>query len=191
MVRSKQESGAEEVSHENFITDDGRVYILGQFDRSISSNIIPGLIKLIEMKVEERDPKIDIYINSCGGYANELFGLLSILDIAKKSGITIVTYNIGIAYSCGSILAIYGDIRRMSKYADNVAHLGEVGFSFKTNKQIDRQTEHGKKHFGKIIDIYAEHTKVPRAKIEDMLSDDCLHLDAKQCLKLGFCDEIF
>lgn len=120
----------------------------------------------------------------------ELFGLLSILQIAKSMGISIITHNIGIAYSCASMLAVFGDYRTMSRYADNVAHFGTVGIEFKTFKQLDRENVYSKKHLNKIIDIYTEHTKLSKKELEDLLSDDKLHLDPKQCLKAGFCDKI-
>lgn len=108
---------------ENFIRGN-RVYILGEFDKTISSNVIPDLVELIDTMKYARDSEIEIYINSPGGYANELISLLTLIDIAKKQGIKIITYNIGIAHSCGSILAIVGDVRYMYRYADNLPHLG-------------------------------------------------------------------
>ena len=53
-------------------------------------------------------------------------GLISVIDIAKSHGIKIVTYNIGVAYSCGSMLSILGDYRIMHKYATNLPHLGQA-----------------------------------------------------------------
>lgn len=52
-----------EVSKENFVCDD-KVYILGDFDRSISSEVIPGLMNIITMKRNTVNPIIEIYINS-------------------------------------------------------------------------------------------------------------------------------
>ena len=135
-----------EVSKENFICDD-RVYILGDFDRSISSEVIPGLMSIITMKRNTVDPVIEIYINSHGGYAHELFGLMSVIDIGRLYGIKFITYNLGLAASCGSLLAVYGDHRYMSKYATNLMHLGQAGSMFSTFKQMERQNENNKKHF--------------------------------------------
>lgn len=179
-----------EVSKENFVCDD-KVYIMGDFDRSISSEVIPGLMNIISMKKNIVNPVIEIYINSHGGYAHELFGLMSIMDIGRSYGIKFVTYNIGLAASCGSLLAVYGDHRYMSKFATNLMHLGQAGSMFSTFKQMERQNENNKKHFNKIIDIYAASTKIDKKKITELLTDDSLYLDPKQCLKYGLCDEIF
>jgi ATP-dependent protease ClpP protease subunit len=174
----------------NFVTDDGNVYILGEFDSTISTDVVCALTSIVEQMSHVKDPTIHIYINSCGGNAYELFSLLSILDIAKKKGVIIHTHIIGVAYSAGSILAVYGDYRTMSRYSDHLLHLGHAGADFSTFEQIKRETENNIKHFTKILNIYLEHTKIPKKKLLDMLQDDKQYLDAEQCLKYGICDEI-
>lgn len=176
-------------TQENFICGD-KIYILGPFDRSISKNVIPGFVELIREKMHEKKPEIEIYINSHGGYAEELMAMLAMISIAKKAGIRIVTYNIGYAYSCGSILAIHGDHRKMYRYADNVAHLGCSNGSYHTFEQLDRVTSHSKEHFNNIVKWYVDNTKMTKKQVEDMLKDDNMHLNADKCLKYGFCDEI-
>jgi ATP-dependent protease ClpP protease subunit len=174
----------------NFVTDDGNVYILGEFDSTISTEVIYAIVSLTEQIAHIKNPAIHIYINSYGGDASELFSLLSILDDAKKKNITIYTHVIGVAYSAGSILAAYGDYRTMSRYSDHLLHLGCAGAEFSTFEQLKREAENNVKHFNKILQIYSEHTKIPKKKLTEMLKDDKLYLDADQCLKYGICDEI-
>ncbi len=174
----------------NFVTDDGNVYILGNFDSTISTNVVPIMLTLINSLSTEKNPTINIYINSYGGEAKELFSLLSIIEMAKQQGIKIVTYVLGCAYSAGSLLAVFGDERYMSRYADHLLHLGSSGCSFTTFEQLKRETENNIKHFNKILDIYAAHTKIPKKKLSEMLKDDKLYLDPKQCLEYGICDFI-
>jgi len=174
----------------NFVTDDGNVYILGEFDSTISTEIVYALNSLVEQLSRIKDAQMHIYINSCGGDAYELFSLLSILDVARQKGITIYTHVIGVAYSAGSILAVYGDHRTMSRYSDHLLHLGCAGAEFSTFEQLKREAENNVKHFNKILRIYSEHTKIPKKRLAEMLKDDKLYLDAEQCLKYGICDEI-
>ena len=75
-----------EMSQENFVKD-GRVYIMGPFDRSISSKVIPDFIGLIDCIRFSKQPAIEIFINSGGGYSSELYALLSVIDMAKEEGI--------------------------------------------------------------------------------------------------------
>lgn len=177
------------VSEENFVKD-GTVYILGPFDDSIARKVIPDLVKLIEFKKSQRDPQIDIYINSFGGYSHQLIALLTLIQQAKKSGIKIVTYNMGVAMSCGSILAIAGDERKMYRYACNLAHLGFIGDGVSTFEQIDRTSKHWKWWFNCIVKLYLENTKCTKKQIEAILKDDNCYMTPEECLKLGICTEI-
>ena len=174
----------------NFVADDGKVYILGSVDSTISTNVVPVLMSMVDAMTCEKDPSISIYINSFGGEAKELFGMLSILEMARARGIKIITYVIGCAYSAGSLLAVFGDYRYMSRYSDHLLHLGSSGCSFTTFEQLKRETENNIKHFNKILEIYAQHTKIPKKKLAEMLKDDKLYLDPRQCLEFGICDEI-
>lgn len=174
----------------NFVSTDGDVFILGEFDDSISQNVIPALVKHIEEIAEEKNPYIRVYINSNGGQAKQLWALLSLFTMAKLRGIKIITINIGFAYSCGSMLAICGDERYMFKYARNLMHLGRQGDDVTTFKQIDRVNKSMKEHFETIVDVYKKHTKMPEEMIRKEISDDSYFLNADECLKYGFVDKI-
>ena len=176
-------------SQENFVVGN-RIYILGPFDRSISSEVIPVIVELIDQIKSEKDPAFEIYINSYGGYAAELFGLIAVLDIAKAAGIKIITYNLGVAMSCGSLLAVIGDYRYMHKYATNLPHLGQMGMTLSTVEQLERNAKRVAEHFGKIYSIYAAHTKLNKKQLDKVLKDDDYFMSADECLKYGFCDEI-
>lgn len=173
----------------NYVIDN-KVYILGEFDESISQNVVPNLVKLIDVEKIKREPVIEFYINSPGGYVSELYNLLSLIEIAKKNGIKIITINMGKACSCGSMLAIYGDERKMYKYATNLMHLGSSGTTVTTLKQIERNVKYISEHFNNIIDIYKKHTKMSEKDIRKNLEDDDYYLNAFECLKYGLVDEI-
>jgi ATP-dependent protease ClpP protease subunit len=193
---SEQENGKEDSNSifsgpcDNFVKD-GSVYILGDFDSSISKNVIPEMVKMIDEKKKMSEPKIDIYINSAGGIVSELIGLLSVIQLAKNAGIAICTYNIGMAHSCGSLLFIHGDARVMYRNAESLMHLGNTGDFYSTYEQLERSTKRTKWHFDRIVNMYVEHTKMNRKKIEKILKDDCCYMNAEECLKNGICDAIF
>lgn len=176
-------------SKSNFVKGN-RVYILGDFDKTISQNVIPNIVELIDGAHFMKEPEIEIYINSCGGYSCELLGLLSILELAKKRGVKIITYNIGYAYSCGSILSVIGDRRYMYRYADNLPHLGQIFLTPQTVEQLERGTKHAVDWFSVIYEIYSKYTKIPKKELIKTLKDDDFHMNAEECLKYGFCDEI-
>ena len=174
----------------NFVKN-GKVYILGDFDCTISRYVIPDFVDLVGACSGQRDAIIPMYINSFGGDAHELFGLLSAMDLARIVGVRIYTYNIGVAYSCGSLLAVSGDQRFMSKNARNLMHLGESSRIASTYEQLKRTNKDTMDFFDKIVGIYKERTKMTEAKIRKILEDDLYFMGAKECLRLGLVDSLF
>lgn len=181
------ESATEERKSTNFVRN-GRVYILGDFDDSISKYVVPDMIELVNQINGAKDPVIPIYINSAGGEADKLQSLLSIFAIARQCGVRIATYNIGVAYSCGSLLAVSGDVRFMSAGARNMMHLGSTTTINSTYEQLKRNTKDAREFFDDTVAIYAEHTKLSPKKIREILNDDMYWMNSKECLKAGLCD---
>lgn len=174
----------------NFVDLDGNVYIMGEFDDSVYQNVLPHFNKRIKEIANTKNPKITVYISSTGGRASVLLSLLSEFEFARKEGIIIETVVMGYAHSCGSLLAVCGDIRKMYRYANHLMHLGTSWNSVQTFKQIDRQTKSTQEHFDNIVEIYKEHTKMSEKKIREELKDDDYLLNAEECLKYGLVDEI-
>lgn len=188
-IMAEPETTVAETSKENFVKD-GKVYILGPFDRSISQNVIPGMAEIIGEINGHKDAALVIYINSFGGYLAELLSVLAMIELAKHLGITVVTHVLGAAFSCGSILAIHGDHRLMYRHATHLMHLGQHGAGYETYEQLDRSTKHAKKMLDMIVKMYVDNTKMTEAQVKKIMEDDNCYLDAKECKKLGLCDEI-
>lgn len=174
----------------NYMDKDGNFYILGEFDSSISENVVPHLVKRIQEEEDKTNPSIWFYINSNGGYCHELYNLLTLIDIAKSKGIKIYTVVTGRAYSCGSMLAIHGDHRAIYKYGNHLMHLGSTGEEVHTFKQIERTNDNWKEHFNHIVKMYVDNTKMSEKEVREHLKDDLCWLNAEQCKELGLVDEI-
>lgn len=173
----------------NFVRN-GKVYILGDFDNTISRYVIPDLTDMVAEGINRSDLIIPFYINSYGGEANELDGLLSMIDMAKSTGITIVTYNIGVACSCGSILACVGDKRFMYRGASNLMHLGSIATESKTYEQAKRNSVLTKDFFDNTVQIYTQNSKMDEKEVRRILADDMFWMNAKECKKRGLIDHI-
>ncbi len=182
-------SSVEDRKSNNYVRN-GRVYILGDFDDSISKFVIPDLNEMISEASGQRDVTIPFYINSDGGDASQLQSLLSLIGIAHQMGIRIMTFVLGNAYSCGSLLAVCGDVRLMGKGARHMMHLGEIGSGSKTYEQLKRNNKDAKDFFDDTVRMYVDHTKMTEKQVKEILKDDMYWMDAKQCLKLGLCDSI-
>lgn len=175
--------------HSSFV-DGNNVYIFGEFDNTITTNVIPKLVNLISTESSKKNPTITFYINSVGGYACELFSLLSVISMAKAQGIKIITIVTGIAYSCASMLAVIGDERYIFEYATHLVHIGSTSFYVSTVEQTNRQLLRASKFFSSIIDHYRRNTKLTEDEIEHIFSDDDFFVSAEECVKKGLADKI-
>ena len=183
------ETVMEERKSNNFVRN-GRVYILGDFDDTISRYVVPDMIELVGLISGTKDAVIPVFINSPGGEADKLQSILSVFSLARQHGIKISTYNIGVAYSCGSLLAVSGDMRFMAAGARNMMHLGQTTTINSTYEQLKRNTKDAREFFDDIVSIYAERTKLSPKKIREILNDDMYWMNSKECLKAGLCDAI-
>lgn len=173
----------------NFVRENN-VYIFGEFDESISSNVVPELTKLITTESEKKNGRINFFINSCGGYVKELHALLALINMAKANNILITTTVLGNAYSCASMLAIVGEKRFIYEGAFHLMHLGSVVTSVETFEQSKRNESKIEKHFNFIVSLYDRHTKMPKEDIIEAVKDNDYYIDAQDCIKLGFADFI-
>lgn len=172
----------------NFV-DGTSVYIHGEFDSDFNEHVIAPFNRLILTLREKRSPVINIYINSNGGYCKDLDSMLAQIDIARANGIIIRTIVTGQAYSCGSMLAMYGDKgeRYISRNAEHLIHYGRNYASVTTPEQIDRNTAYMKRHFKRLLALYQEHSKVPN--LEEKIKDDDLYIPPDKCIKWGLADK--
>ena len=169
------------LSNTNFVKDNN-VYIMGEFDESISTNVIPELVKLINVEGDKKHGVINFFINSPGGAARELYALLTLVNIAKAKGILIITTVIGYAFSCASMLAITGDKRFIYEGASHLMHLGSRLFSISTVEQSNRENLRTERYFDFIVSHYNKHT--------NMTKDNSYYISAHECVKLGFDDRV-
>lgn len=173
----------------NYVKNDD-IYILGEFDNTISENIIALMPQIIGIKSNIRNSEINIYINSPGGCTDILFSLTYFIEKAKQCGICVNTHVIGDAFSAGSYLAVQGSHRYMNRYSTQLLHFGNVTTNAQTIKQLERNQKMINEHFNNLVDIYSKYTKLTKAQIKQFMSDDNCYLNAEECLKYGLIDEI-
>lgn len=165
-----------------FYSDIGRSEIL-QLNRRLRET---GNQMLYEAKVQAREPSnIFLHINSYGG---GVFSGLSAMDEILSSEVPIVTIVDGCCASAATFLSVAGKERRIRPNAFMLIHqLSSLHWGKFRELQDDN------KNLIKLMDtiknIYAEHTKIPSKKLNEILDHD-LWFDAKTCIKLGLVDEI-
>ena len=187
--------GSENIGDDVHVTNlnffhNGRFYIHGHFDETISTNIIPHLFEEITIKSKYRDEKITFMINSLGGYVHILKDLLGLIEVAKSADIAVETLVFGNAYSCGSMLAIAGTpgLRFVGKHAEHLCHLGSVGSRSNSDAELNRNTAKSKAHFNFVRDLYKEYAKIPN--LEEAIKDDNFYVRGRNIIKFGLADEM-
>lgn len=177
-----------EGSHKSLNFFDEHFYIHGYFDETISTEILPHLVKKIDEKKSIKDAKIRFYINSQGGYTKYLKELITMIDVAKSCGIVVETYVMGVAFSCASALAVSGTMgyRYVGQHAEHLCHLG-AGWTFSTNDtELARNTKMLKAHFDFVRAIYKKNCNIKN--LDEVIHDDCLFVRGSTLIKWGLAD---
>ena len=128
---------------------------------------------------------IFLHVNSHGG---DLFAGLAAMDEIRKSKTPIISIVDGCAASAATLMTIAAHKRQINKHAYMLIHQLSSGMWGKYEEMKDAMENNDL--FMRIIkDIYEEHTKLPKRKINEILKRD-LWFDAETCLEYGLVDEI-
>jgi ATP-dependent Clp protease, protease subunit len=173
------------------MTHDGNVFQIGPFRPDMEKETILPLVR--EIKNQRRlgeEGRIDLYINSPGGYTYLLFDLIDKVEMAKSLGITVRTIVTDMAYSCGSALAIAGTKgeRYIAPSARHLVHYGSGGVFATSPEELDRGYDEMKAHFLRIEAHYEKYARIPdlRAKIQT----DTYFIPAPQAISFGMADKL-
>jgi len=151
--------------------------------------------KLVEMGVKygnvtngldlQNPIPIELHINSYGG---SVFAGFSSVDYIERSKLPVISVIDGCAASAATIMSVVAGHRQINKNAFMLIHQLSSGMwgNFEQLKDDFKNTE---MLMNRIREIYEEHTKIPKAKLNKILKHD-LWWDAQTCLKYGLVDEI-
>ena len=169
--------------------NEGNVFFVGDFDDNAERELVLPLTKEIQKQRRLRDGRIDLYINSFGGYAHLLEHLVALVEIAKREDIVVRTIVPGVAFSAGSMLAVTGTPgqRYIAHTGNHLLHYGQIGSSESTPLQIDRFWEWKKSDFENTVKHYERYSEVPN--IRDHIADDGFFVKASNCIKYKLADK--
>lgn len=172
----------------NFVKE-GTIFIHGGFDETISFDVLSEFDKLIKDETDKKEGKITIDICSSGGYIRDLLNLLSRVELAKSSGITVETIVSSYAYSCGSMLACSGTKghRFVFEHSEHLCHLGSAGFRVYNDIELDREIEGVKYHFDFVRSTYKKYANIP--ELSKVIKDDRLFVRGDKIIKWGLADK--
>lgn len=165
------------------------VFFIGDFDDSLENSIMIPLTREIANQAKEKDGRIDLYINSVGGYVHLANHFVNLVEIAKREGITVRTIVPDMAFSAGSMLAITGTPgeRYIAKDAEHLIHYGQI-MSFETTpEQIKRFTAWKERKLKANLTHYKKYCDIPN--LEKHILDDGFFVTAKQAIQWNLADK--
>jgi ATP-dependent Clp protease protease subunit len=167
---------------DGFSIDKRIVTITGEITANTYQHVVSCVSALNMM-----DEEYTVILNSVGGEVSQGF---AIYEILKDSPNHVTVHGVGQVMSIASIILQAGDIRLMTPLCRFMVHNGSITFDkavdidkFKSQlKDVQMDSEI-------YYDLLGERAKISRKKIKDMCFAE-RYLSAKQCLEMGFIDEI-
>ena len=165
------------------------VFFIGDFDDALENDIIIPLTQEIANQAKEKEGRIDLYINSVGGYVHLVNHLVELVEIAKAQGIVVRTIVPDMAFSAGSYLAVTGTKgeRYIGKRAEHLIHYGQIMSLETTPEQIKRFTAWKDRKFKANVAHYKHYCNIP--DLEQKIQDDGYFVVAKDCIKWDMADK--
>jgi len=171
---------------------DGKFFIYGNFDDTISRAIMPALIKKIDEEMLKKEGRIVIHIDSNGGETRQVIKMLNQVERAKLGGVVVETRVDAYAYSCGSMLACAGTVgeRFIGEFCEHLCHLGQYpAYSIINDKELERDKARAKAHFNYIRSLYRKYAKIPN--LDKAIHDDFLFIRGKKAIAWGLADKLY
>jgi ATP-dependent protease ClpP protease subunit len=176
-------------SPRNFMHENS-VYLQDEITEENCAYLIGDIHKFV-MSEENVGKEINFVINTPGGSVYVMNEISSLIAMAKLRNIKVVTWVLGFAASAGSIIAVQGDERWMSRNAIHMIHFGSMIEFFTKETELAKAFKFNKEFSKRMDQIYLENCKnLTVEKLQKLEEDEMGKLFAEDCKKLGICDYI-
>ena len=173
-------------------TSNNRIYYYSEVSRQkilvlnkSLKNLNDNLLNQAQLLGLDNPANIYLHVNSFGG---SVFAGLSAVDYIQSCEVPVITVVEGCAASAATLFSVVGTHRQMRSNAFMLIHQLSSGMWGKYEELKDSLDNCDL--FMRIIkDIYNEHTKIPKKKLNEILKHD-LWFDSETCLEYGLIDEI-
>lgn len=140
-----------------------------------------------ELVAKYNRPPIMLMINSNGGFLDEAFSLISVIE---SSATPVYTFALGKASSAGFLITLAGHKRFSQKHTTFMLHQGSAGISDSFGK-IREYADYWDKCQKKVDKYILEKTKITKKQLEENFNHkQDWYMTAEKALKLGVIDEI-
>ena len=158
-----------------------KILVLNKSLRNLNDN----LLNQAQLLGLDNPANIYLHVNSFGG---SVFAGLSAVDYIQSCEVPVITVVEGCAASAATLFSVVGTHRQMRSNAFMLIHQISSGMWGKYEELKD-SIDNCDLFMRIIKDIYNEHTKIPKKKLNEILKHD-LWFDAETCLEYGLIDEI-
>ena len=176
----------------NVMCEQNRIYFYSEVERiknlklnKFIRNLDLDLVNRTNVLNTQEIPSMYLHIQSYGGC---VFSGLSSIDYIKGTKSPICTIVEGCAASAATLMSIVADERYMTEHSFMLIHQLSGGV-WGTYEDIVDNKKNCARLMKMIKNIYLEHTKIPKSKLNGILKHD-IWFDAKQCLEYGLIDDI-
>lgn len=181
----------EEDSSEIVQTIDNNIYFYTDVTTKSCFSLIKQL-KQLDMKLQTQklrnnlyDVHINLHIHSYGG---DLYAAFAVIDIIRTLKTPVFSYIEGIAASAATIISIVCEKRYIYKNSYMLIH--QLSSAMWGKFSLLEDEFKNCQQFMKVIkDIYKEHTKINKKKLDEILKHD-LWWNSKICLENSLVDKI-
>jgi ATP-dependent protease ClpP protease subunit len=189
----KKQNISNDNSNESFEEDlnfvqENKIFIYGEINSNFPERVIAPFVQLLDDLIEEEDKTIQIYISSPGGDIEYAFDFISLIELAKSSGVVIETYVTSGAASAASLIAICGSVRYISRRAYHLLHFAR-GDEYSHNLIMSKRNL---KNFeftqNEMLYLYEKYTNMTKKKLKKELLADNYIIHAQDLIKLKFAD---
>ncbi len=138
-----------------------------------------------QYEAQKDSEEIVVHIHSPGGYVTEGF---AIHDYLRSQGKPVTTIIEGMCYSIATVIALAGDVRKMTSNSDFMIHNpwgGAVGES----EEIQKYADNLKEIENKVADFYAAKTHITKDEALEMMKAETF-MNSEKALEYGFITEI-
>ena len=158
-----------------------KILVLNKSLRNLNDNLL-NQAQLLNL---DNPANIYLHVNSFGG---SVFAGLSAVDYITSCEVPVVTVVEGCAASAATLFSVVGAHRQIRSNSFMLIHQISSGMWGKYEELKD-SIDNCDLFMRIIKDIYNEHTKIPKKKLNEILKHD-LWFDAETCLEYGIVDEI-
>lgn len=166
------------------------VYLLDEISDKSCAYLIGDLYEYVT-NPQNFDNPLNFIINSPGGDVYVMMTIIGLINIAKLNKIQINTFVMGIAASAASVIAIQGDVRKITNVSRHFIHFGSMWSLTERHSEIEKIYEQTKDYAERIDNLYLQACPgLTAEKLRNLQLDERGYLNAEQCIEYGLCDSI-